>query len=154
MIQILPGVGPKMAYIVECIAYDQTTGIGVDTHMHRMFNQLNWVGKSDSPEKTRLQLQGWLPKDKWKDVNFLWVGFGQETQQQKEKVLRKAVACSRPMEALTLLKRVGVNYKVEAAKYGLKDQVDAIVDQEKTESMDENRPDFSSFRYNGLTSDK
>lgn len=32
----LPGVGPKMAYIVESIAFGISSGIGVDTHMHRM----------------------------------------------------------------------------------------------------------------------
>mmetsp|Transcript_8368 Transcript_8368/g.12199 ORF Transcript_8368/g.12199 Transcript_8368/m.12199 type:complete len:425 (+) Transcript_8368:38-1312(+) len=84
MIQKLPGVGPKMAYIVESIAFGITTGIGVDTHMHRLFNQLNWVKNTNSPEKTRLQLQGWLPEEKWDEINVLWVGFGQETQQQKE----------------------------------------------------------------------
>ena len=35
MIKDLPGVGPKMAYIVENIAFDTASGIGVDTHMHR-----------------------------------------------------------------------------------------------------------------------
>ena len=32
----LPGVGPKMAYIIENIAFGTSSGIGVDTHMHRM----------------------------------------------------------------------------------------------------------------------
>jgi endonuclease-3 len=32
----LPGVGPKMAYIVESIVYGTSSGIGVDTHMHRI----------------------------------------------------------------------------------------------------------------------
>lgn len=32
----LPGVGPKMAYIVEHVAFGTVSGIGVDTHMHRM----------------------------------------------------------------------------------------------------------------------
>ncbi len=32
----LPGIGPKMAYIIENIAFGSVTGIGVDTHMHRM----------------------------------------------------------------------------------------------------------------------
>jgi endonuclease-3 len=82
----LPGVGPKMAYIVEQIAFDRPpSGIGVDTHMHRMFNDLKWVN-STTPEGTREELEGWLPKEKWGEVNVLWVGFGQEVQQQKEKV--------------------------------------------------------------------
>ena len=36
MITSLPGVGPKMAYIVESIVFGTSSGIGVDTHMHRM----------------------------------------------------------------------------------------------------------------------
>ena len=135
MIQKLPGVGPKMAYIVDSIAFGITSGIGVDTHMHRLFNQLNWVKNTNSPEKTRLQLQGWLPEEKWDEINVLWVGFGQETQQQKEKILRKAIGCSRPKEALALLKRVGLNCNVEAVKYGLKEQVDAIMKDAKRRNV-------------------
>jgi len=110
------------AYIVEQIVFNRSTGIGVDTHMHRIFNDLKWV-TSKTPERTREQLEGWLPKDKWGRVNMLWVGFGQESQQQKEKILKKALACSRPVEALGLLKRVGVDLKKEGKKYGLEDDI-------------------------------
>ena len=37
----------------------------------------------------RVQLESWLPKEYWDKINLLWVGFGQETQQQKEKSLKK-----------------------------------------------------------------
>ncbi|GMH68161.1 hypothetical protein TL16_g04866, partial [Triparma laevis f. inornata] len=73
----LSGVGPKMAHIVMSIAWNEVTGIGVDTHMHRIFNILKWV-KSNNPEQTRVQLESWLPKSKWDKINLLWVGFGQE----------------------------------------------------------------------------
>mmetsp|Transcript_44264 Transcript_44264/g.51887 ORF Transcript_44264/g.51887 Transcript_44264/m.51887 type:complete len:164 (-) Transcript_44264:45-536(-) len=69
----LPGIGPKMAFIIENVALNTTTGIGVDTHMHRIFNVLQWVD-SKTPEKTRQQLEGWLPREKWGEVNYLWVG--------------------------------------------------------------------------------
>lgn len=85
----LPGVGPKMAYICENAAWGKQTGIGVDTHMHRLFNALGWVN-SKNPEQTRVQLESWLPFEYWADVNLLWVGFGQEVQQFKPKALRKA----------------------------------------------------------------
>ena len=39
-----------MAYIVLRVAHGIVAGIGVDTHMHRIFNQLAWV-KSSTPEK-------------------------------------------------------------------------------------------------------
>jgi len=123
----LPGVGPKMAYIIESVAFNTTTGIGVDTHMHRMFNQLKWVNNAKTPEQTREQLEGWLPRDYWAEVNVLWVGFGQETQQQKEKALRKAFACSRPVEALGLYKKVGMDIKKEAKRFGLEEEVTRVM---------------------------
>lgn len=118
----LPGVGPKMAYIVEHIAFDRCTGIGVDTHMHRIFNDLKWVN-SKNPEGTREELEGWLPKEKWGEVNVLWVGFGQEIQQQKEKVLGKAIACSAPGEALRLMKRLKLDVLKEGKRFGLEDEI-------------------------------
>jgi len=111
----LPGVGPKMAYICEVVAWKRASGIGVDTHMHRLFNKLGWVN-SKTPEQSRKQLQNWLPQTYWMDVNLLWVGFGQEVQQFAPKVLRKAIDCSRPDDALRLLKRCGMDVRKEAAK--------------------------------------
>ena len=118
----LPGVGPKMAFIVEHIAFDTSTGIGVDTHMHRMFNDLKWV-KSTSPEGTREELEGWLPREKWGEINALWVGFGQEVQQQKEKSLRKALACSAPGEALRLMKKLRLDVVKEGKRFGLEAEI-------------------------------
>jgi len=79
----LPGVGPKMAYICMNIAWKSPTGIGVDTHVHRIANRLNWVrgpksGPTKTPEETRKSLESWLPKSKWIEINWLLVGFGQE----------------------------------------------------------------------------
>lgn len=122
----LSGVGPKMAYIVENVAWGKSTGIGVDTHMHRMFNELKWVD-SKNPEETRLQLESWLPKEKWATVNYLWVGFGQEVQQFKPKLLEKVLDCSRPREALRLVKRLGLDYKKEAAKASLEDKLEKVL---------------------------
>ncbi|KAL3788043.1 hypothetical protein HJC23_008387 [Cyclotella cryptica] len=119
----LPGVGPKMAYIVEQIAFDRPpSGIGVDTHMHRMFNDLKWVN-STTPEGTREELEGWLPREKWGEVNVLWVGFGQEVQQQKEKVLRKALGCSAPGEALRLVQKLRLDVKKEGKRFGLEEDI-------------------------------
>ena len=41
----LPGVGPKMAYIAMSVAWSKCVGIGVDTHVHRIANRLQWVKK-------------------------------------------------------------------------------------------------------------
>ena len=51
-------------------------GIGVDTHVHRIANLLNWVDTT-TPEKTRLALESWLPPEYWGPINPLLVGFGQ-----------------------------------------------------------------------------
>ena len=48
----------------------------MDTHVHRIANLLNWVNTS-TPEKTRVQLESWLPRESWGPVNPLLVGFGQ-----------------------------------------------------------------------------
>ncbi|GMI15358.1 hypothetical protein TrVE_jg2727 [Triparma verrucosa] len=125
----LPGVGPKMAHIVMSIAWNEVSGIGVDTHMHRIFNILKWV-KSNNPEQTRVQLESWLPRDRWDKINLLWVGFGQETQQQKEKSLKKALACSNPKAALKLMKRIGLDYHSEGKRYGLDEEIKAALKQE------------------------
>lgn len=59
----LPGVGPKMAYLVMKCAWNEVLGIGVDTHVHRISNRLGWHKKSTKqPEDTRKSLEDWLPR--------------------------------------------------------------------------------------------
>ncbi|PHH59971.1 hypothetical protein CDD81_2330 [Ophiocordyceps australis] len=72
----LPGVGPKMAFLCLSAAWHRCEGIGVDVHVHRITNLWGW-NKSKTPEQTRLALQAWLPRDKWRDINWLLVGLGQ-----------------------------------------------------------------------------
>ncbi|VDD81684.1 unnamed protein product [Mesocestoides corti] len=75
----LPGVGPKMAHLAMQCAWHEVTGIGVDTHVHRIANRIRWVQKpTKTPEETRIALESWLPRDLWGDVNHLLVGFGQQ----------------------------------------------------------------------------
>nr|CAB3264467.1 endonuclease III-like protein 1 [Phallusia mammillata] len=75
----LPGVGPKMAYLTMTCAWDKVVGIGVDVHVHRISNRLGWVKKkTKEPEQTRQGLEDWLPREYWKEVNWLLVGFGQQ----------------------------------------------------------------------------
>lgn len=73
----LPGVGPKMAHLCMKTAWGVVTGIGVDTHVHRISNRLHWV-KTKAPEETRKALESWLPEELWSEVNHLLVGFGQQ----------------------------------------------------------------------------
>ncbi|BGP13642.1 hypothetical protein JCM10213_007819 [Rhodosporidiobolus nylandii] len=72
------GVGPKMAYLY-LQAIGENLGIGVDTHVHRITNRLRWHKKeTTTPEQTRLNLESWLPRHLWPQVNKMLVGFGQE----------------------------------------------------------------------------
>ena len=74
----LPGVGPKMAYLAMSCAWKKVVGIGVDVHVHRISNRLQWVPKpTKTPEQTRLELESWLPQQYWGEVNHMLVGFGQ-----------------------------------------------------------------------------
>ncbi|KAI9497807.1 DNA glycosylase, partial [Zychaea mexicana] len=76
----LPGVGPKMGYLALQCAWKINAGIGVDVHVHRISNRLGWCDTANGlPEDTRKQLESWLPKEYWRPVNPLLVGFGQVT---------------------------------------------------------------------------
>jgi endonuclease III len=65
-------VRPEYSERSDC----RTVGVGVDTHVHRIANLLKWVD-TNTPEKTRVALESWLPSDLWGPVNPLMVGFGQ-----------------------------------------------------------------------------
>ena len=91
-------------------------------------NDLNWVD-SKTPESTREQLEGWLPRQHWGTVNYLWVGFGQEVQQQKEKSLRKALACSSPKDALRLMKKLKLDVKKEGKRHGLEEEINKVLNE-------------------------
>jgi endonuclease-3 len=48
--------------------------------VHRISNRLGWTGKggTKTPEQTRVALESWLPQEKWTEINWLLVGFGQQ----------------------------------------------------------------------------
>lgn len=72
------GVGPKMAHLCMQEAWQVNSGIGVDTHVHRISARLGWVPKSvKTPEQTREALESWMPREYWREINHLLVGFGQ-----------------------------------------------------------------------------
>jgi len=58
-------------------------GIAVDVHVHRISNRLKWTS-SKTPEETMKQLQEWLPKELYMDINFVLVGFGQTICEAKK----------------------------------------------------------------------
>lgn len=75
----LPGVGPKMGLLALQKAWGKMDGIGVDVHVHRLCNMWHWVDpkKCKTAEHTRKELESWLPKELWYEINPLLVGFGQ-----------------------------------------------------------------------------
>lgn len=74
----MPGLGPKMVHLFMQCADGVVTGIGVDTHVHRIARRFNWTPPTtNTPEATRVALEAWLPKDKWAEINDLLVGLGQ-----------------------------------------------------------------------------
>ena len=109
----LPGVGPKMALICLHVAFGKVEGISVDTHVHRICNQLGWAGENGAkqPEGTRKAIESWMPEEVWPEVNVLLVGLGQEVQTERAKLLKKCVDSSDPLQALRLAETLGV--KVE-----------------------------------------
>jgi adenine-specific DNA glycosylase len=64
------------SYFNENVNPVRTAGIGVDTHVHRIANLLKWAD-SPTPEKTRQDLESWLPSENWGPINPMMVGFGQ-----------------------------------------------------------------------------
>ncbi|CAI1831250.1 hypothetical protein SEUBUCD646_0A00620 [Saccharomyces eubayanus] len=76
---VLPGVGPKMAYLTLQKAWGKIEGICVDVHVDRLTKIWKWVDpqKCKTPDQTRIQLQNWLPRGLWTEINGLLVGFGQ-----------------------------------------------------------------------------
>lgn len=103
----LPGVGPKMAHLVVNALTGKPEGIAIDTHVHRMANQLGWV-ETKTPEQTRIGIESWLPFEEWPTLNLLLVGVGQQTQTEKTKILQRCLSVSDPIAALRLMVTLGL----------------------------------------------
>ena len=112
----LPGVGPKMSLILLSIVYGKIEGISVDTHVHRICNQLGWTGDKGTkqPEQTRKAIESWMPREVWPYVNVLLVGLGQEVQTEKAKLLTKCASSSDPPRAMRLAATLGVDVAKQA----------------------------------------
>ncbi len=80
----IKGIGAKTANLVLSEAFDKPA-IAVDTHVHRIANHLGLVDTEDVDE-TQEQLEEIIPKTYWKDINHLFVAWGQNgcTPQQSE----------------------------------------------------------------------
>lgn len=71
----LPGVARKTANVVLGTAFNHTTGVVVDTHVHRIARRLD-LTRQDAPVKIEQDLMKIIPKDKWIEFGHqvIWHG--------------------------------------------------------------------------------
>lgn len=71
----LPGVGRKTANVVLGQAFGISSGIVVDTHVHRVSQRLG-LTRQDSPEKVEEDLMALFPRKKWIDIGSILILHG------------------------------------------------------------------------------
>eukprot|EP00768_Dysnectes_brevis_P002832 gnl/Dysnectes_brevis/2071_a2394_979.p3 GENE.gnl/Dysnectes_brevis/2071_a2394_979~~gnl/Dysnectes_brevis/2071_a2394_979.p3 ORF type:complete len:279 (-),score=93.19 gnl/Dysnectes_brevis/2071_a2394_979:155-991(-) len=79
-IMALTGIGRKMGVLALQICWGQRAGVSADTHVTRLAQRLGWAGSlaiEASPTQVSLDIEDWLPHDRWRPVNPLLVGWGQ-----------------------------------------------------------------------------
>jgi endonuclease-3 len=81
----IKGIGRKTANLVLGMVYE-VPAICVDTHVHRLANQLGLV-TTKTPEQTELALQKIVPQKNWIELGRLLVTWGQQVP-RKEQVSR------------------------------------------------------------------
>ncbi|MCD6410901.1 MAG: endonuclease III [Thermoplasmata archaeon] len=72
----IDGIGRKTASVVMAYGFNKEGYIAVDTHCHRIPNRLGWI-RTKTPEETERELKKIVPKEYWKELNHLFVRFGQ-----------------------------------------------------------------------------
>ena len=70
------GVGRKTANIVMTYGFFKNGYIAVDVHVNRIPNRIGWIS-TKKPEKSEEELKKLIPKKYWKDINDIFVTFGQ-----------------------------------------------------------------------------
>lgn len=71
----LPGIGRKTAIVILTNAFDIVDGVVVDTHVIRVAHRLGWT-KNTNPEKIEKDLNALIPKDHWKETQWLLKAHG------------------------------------------------------------------------------
>ena len=72
----LKGVGRKTAAITMVYGHNKPNFIPVDVHVHVIANRLGWI-KTKNANQTMEELMKKVPKKYWKDLNDIFVMFGQ-----------------------------------------------------------------------------
>jgi endonuclease-3 len=74
----LPGVGRKTANVVLGQAYGITSGVVVDTHVHRLSQRMGFT-RADTAEETESDLIKLFPQRDWIDVGSVLILHGRRT---------------------------------------------------------------------------
>lgn len=73
----LDGVGHKIACVILYEAFGRVEGIPCDTHMIKMFTIMGWALPSKDGHKVALDVESWMPRTHWGELNNLFAGLGQ-----------------------------------------------------------------------------
>jgi len=74
----LPGVGPKISILMLTVVLGQPrAGIVVDSNVHRVAGRLGWRHPDADAERTRKELEDWVPQNAWADFSLDVIAFGQ-----------------------------------------------------------------------------
>ena len=73
----LPGIGRKTANVIMAVAFNETPGIVVDTHVRRI-TQLIGFTKKKTPAQIEKDLMSFLPKIFWRDLPLYLIFLGRE----------------------------------------------------------------------------
>ena len=79
----LPGVGRKTANVVLGQAYGLSSGVVVDTHVHRLARRLGFT-EADTPEAIEQDLMRIFPQKEWIDVGSILILHGRRTCQARK----------------------------------------------------------------------
>ena len=74
----LPGVGRKTANVVLGQAFGITSGVVVDTHVHRLSRLLGFT-REDTPEKIEADLMALFPEKDWIELGTVLILHGRRT---------------------------------------------------------------------------
>lgn len=73
----LPGIGRKTANVIMAVAFNQTPGIVVDTHVRRITGLLGMTDEK-TPEKIEKDLMTFLPEDLWLHFSLYLIFLGRD----------------------------------------------------------------------------
>ncbi len=86
----LPGIGRKTAIVILTNAFDIVEGVVVDTHVIRLSFRLGWT-KNVNPGKIEKDLDTLIPKQYWKETQWLLKAHGRAVCQAPTPYCSKCV---------------------------------------------------------------